>query len=105
MLPSRQITSINFADTLAHSLVSAPDNGEVAEPGLRRTPGERVTSEGFRGFKSPPSPPASPHLTATLRLRTQNARLPADSRDSKVTGELALYAVKVFLADILSARE
>ena len=28
--------------------------GEVAEPGLRRTPGERVNSEGFRGFKSPP---------------------------------------------------
>src|ERR1700736_6267525 len=31
-----------------------PARGEVAEPGLRRTPGERVTSEGFRGFKSPP---------------------------------------------------
>ena len=29
-------------------------SGEVAEPGLRRTPGERVNSEGFRGFKSPP---------------------------------------------------
>ena len=28
--------------------------GEVAEPGLRRTPGERVNSKGFRGFKSPP---------------------------------------------------
>ena len=28
--------------------------GEVAEPGLRRTPGERVDSEGSRGFKSPP---------------------------------------------------
>src|SRR6202158_3495138 len=31
-----------------------PPRGEVAEPGLRRTPGERVNSEGFRGFKSPP---------------------------------------------------
>src|ERR1700694_2247171 len=31
-----------------------PARGEVAEPGLRRTPGERVNSEGFRGFKSPP---------------------------------------------------
>jgi hypothetical protein len=31
-----------------------PTRGEVAEPGLRRTPGERVNSEGFRGFKSPP---------------------------------------------------
>jgi hypothetical protein len=31
-----------------------PALGEVAEPGLRRTPGERVNSEGFRGFKSPP---------------------------------------------------
>jgi hypothetical protein len=28
--------------------------GEVAEPGLRRTPGERVDSEGSRGFKSLP---------------------------------------------------
>ena len=28
--------------------------GEVAEPGLRRTPGERVDSKGSRGFKSPP---------------------------------------------------
>jgi hypothetical protein len=28
--------------------------GEVAEPGLRRTPGERVDSEGSRGFESPP---------------------------------------------------
>src|ERR1700737_4808609 len=31
-----------------------PARGEVAEPGLRRTPGERVNSEGFPGFKSPP---------------------------------------------------
>src|ERR1700730_13363928 len=31
-----------------------PARGEVAEPGLRRTPGERVNSKGFRGFKSPP---------------------------------------------------
>ena len=28
--------------------------GEVAEPGLRRTPGERVFSKGNRGFKSLP---------------------------------------------------
>ncbi len=28
--------------------------GEVAEPGLRRTPGERVDSEESRGFESPP---------------------------------------------------
>ena len=34
--------------------ILAPARGEVAEPGLRRTPGERVNSEGFRGFKSPP---------------------------------------------------
>ena len=53
--------------------------GEVAEPGLRRTPGERVDSKGSRGFESPPlrhrvpvlanslleslnSPPQRPHL-------------------------------------------
>jgi hypothetical protein len=29
-------------------------SGEVAEPGLRRTPGTRVNSKGFRGFESPP---------------------------------------------------
>ena len=34
--------------------ILAAARGEVAEPGLRRTPGERVNSEGFRGFKSPP---------------------------------------------------
>ena len=28
--------------------------GEVAEPGLRRTPGTRVDSKGSRGFESPP---------------------------------------------------
>lgn len=34
--------------------------GEVAEPGLRRTPGERVFSKGNRGFKSPPLRHAKP---------------------------------------------
>src|ERR1700683_4310616 len=28
--------------------------GEVAEPGLRRTPGTRVEPQGSRGFESPP---------------------------------------------------
>jgi RHS repeat-associated protein len=41
-----------------------PARGEVAEPGLRRTPGERVNSEGFRGFKSPPLR----HAVFNLRL-------------------------------------
>ena len=45
-----------------------PTRGEVAEPGLRRTPGERVNSEGFRGFKSPP-----------LRQAVFNSPLPHDS--------------------------
>ena len=48
-------------------------------------------------------PPTSPHLTATFRLRAQNARLPADSSDFKVTGELVPCAVKVFLPDVIDA--
>ena len=39
---------------LSHDGILAVHCGEVAEPGLRRTPGERVFSKGNRGFKSPP---------------------------------------------------
>jgi hypothetical protein len=39
---------------LSRDGILAAHCGEVAEPGLRRTPGERVFSKGNRGFKSPP---------------------------------------------------
>jgi hypothetical protein len=39
---------------LSYGGILAVHRGEVAEPGLRRTPGERVFSKGNRGFKSPP---------------------------------------------------
>jgi hypothetical protein len=46
----------NFNPVARPDLLMHTDDqrGEVAEPGLRRTPGERVLSEGSRGFKSPP---------------------------------------------------
>ena len=51
--------------------ILAAARGEVAEPGLRRTPGERVNSKGFRGFKSPPLRHAVPISTFSLPAITK----------------------------------
>ena len=63
--------------------------GEVAEPGLRRTPGERVDSEGSRGFESPPLRHAScftwffeDSLGTKLRSASGFFRCPVDAQGS-----------------------
>ena len=48
--------------------------GEVAEPGLRRTPGERVFSKGNRGFKSPPLRQAVADVHASPENPSKSAR-------------------------------
>src|SRR5271156_2596762 len=65
--------SMAYSETRAHALIRGCmlcssrgsdavragifPRGEVAEPGLRRTPGERGDSKGARGVQSPPPPP------------------------------------------------
>src|SRR5271168_2748814 len=48
--------------------------GEVAEPGLRRTPGTRVDSKGSRGFESPPLRHPVWHVSLHSGEATKSAR-------------------------------
>ena len=52
-----------------------PRRGEVAEPGLRRTPGTRVDSKGSRGFESPPLRHGVPASEDSPRSDAKAARL------------------------------
>jgi hypothetical protein len=82
--------------------ILAIPRGEVAEPGLRRTPGERVLSKGSRGFKSPPLR----HTVFTVYVKTVddgNSAQCAAFFGFQRTGESALVAVSVDLAEIFSA--
>src|SRR5271168_4279001 len=65
--------------------------GEVAEPGLRRTPGTRVDSKGSRGFESPPLR----HTVCTIYLQSgDGGKSPRDAGflRSMRTGESYLGA-------------
>ena len=79
-----------------------PARGEVAEPGLRRTPGERVNSEGFRGFKSPPLRQSVFNFWHCLESRAKYPRV-RGSRLLKVTGESTIGAYVGSLEGFLSA--
>ncbi len=65
--------------TRSAKFVGSGSSGEVAEPGLRRTPGERVNSEGFRGFKSPPLRHSVPDFSDFSGKRPKSARRRAPS--------------------------
>ncbi len=68
----------------------------MAEPGLRRTPGERVDSEGSRGFESPPlrhtvrivylhsedGTKCAQHVALSMPTGTGESKLIAHFRDS-----------------------
>src|SRR6202022_490767 len=79
-----------------------PARGEVAEPGLRRTPGERVNSEGFRGFKSPPLRQSVFNFSHCLESPAKYPRV-RGSRHLKVTGESSIGAYVGSLEGFLSA--
>src|SRR5271167_337489 len=80
-----------------------PRSGEVAEPGLRRTPGTRVNSQGFRGFESPPLR----HTVCTISLQSgdggKSARDVALLRSMR-TGEGNLSADALNFMRVFSAR-
>src|ERR1700730_3050849 len=68
-----------------------PARGEGAEPGLRRTPGERVNSEGFRGFKSPP---LRQSYMDPARVQGSKCRRDAELGCSHISGLLVGHQMK-----------
>src|SRR5713101_7956063 len=73
---------------------------EVAEPGLRRTPGTRVDSKGSRGFESPPLrhrvPISRNFPRKSLNSARQRVLLLASGRgENHFSVDDALFAAKV----------
>ena len=68
---ANQVAQVAPRGGVMHNRVS---RGEVAEPGLRRTPGTRVDSKGSRGFESPPLRQAVWHVSLHYREAMRSAR-------------------------------
>src|ERR1700722_16041937 len=74
--------------------------GEVAEPGLRRTPGTRVDSKGSRGFESPPLRQPVRDFRVICRKLENDAHVRAFSW-TKGTGESQIPVLSANLGAIL----
>src|SRR5271163_3062676 len=111
--------SMAYSETRAHALIRGCmlcssrvsdavragifHRGEVAEPGLRRTPGERVDSKGSRGFKSPPLRQAVCDLRQSPEKPAKFGACARLSRLRKGTGELSFGPVLGLFCRFLSA--